>query len=319
MVGVVRDGEENEMTQRRDIEFVTEGGVVLRGWLFEPDGKGPHPAITMAHGFAGVKEHGLERFARFFADAGFVVLVHDHRGFGASDGAPRYDIDPWIQIADWRRAISFVEAQPSVDPERIGVWGSSYAGGHAIVLGATDRRLRAVVAQVPTVSGYEQSLRRVAPDQQNALEASFIDDERRQYRGEPPATQAVVSSDPATPAAYRSPDAVAFYNQPAPEGAWHNVMTVRSSLAARNYEPGAWVSRVSPTPLLMIAALNDTITIADLQLAAYERALQPKKLVTVAGGHFDPYVDQFDQAAGAARDWFIEHLRSSETTKGKEL
>ena len=40
----------------------------------------------MAHGFAGVKEHGLERFARLFADAGFVVLVHDHRGFGASDG-----------------------------------------------------------------------------------------------------------------------------------------------------------------------------------------------------------------------------------------
>jgi uncharacterized protein len=319
MVGVVRDGEENEMTRRRDIEFVAEGGVVLRGWLFEPDGKGPHPAITMAHGFAGVKEHGLERFARFFADAGFVVLVHDHRGFGASDGTPRYDIDPWIQIADWRRGISFLETEPSVDPERIGLWGSSYAGGHAIVLGATDRRLRAVVTQVPTVSGYEQSLRRVAPDQQDALEASFIDDERRQYRGEPPATQAVVSSDPATPAAYRSPDAVAFYNQPAPEGAWQNVMTVRSSRAARNYEPGAWVSRVSPTPLLMIVGLTDTITIAELQLAAYERALQPKKLVTVAGGHFDPYLDQFDQAAGAACDWFIEHLRSSETTHGKEL
>jgi hypothetical protein len=112
---------------------------------------------------------------------------------------------------------------------------------------------------------------------------------------------------------------VAFYNQPAPDGAWHNVMTVRSSRAARNYEPGAWVSRVSPTPLLLIVALNDTITIADLQLAAYERALQPKKLVTVAGGHFDPYLDLFDKTAGAARDWFIEHLSSSETTTGKAL
>ena len=113
-------------------------------------------------------------------------------------------------------------------PHRIGLWGSSYAGGHAIVLGATDRRLRAVVAQVPTISGYQQSLRRVAPDQVPALEAAFIDDERRQFRGEPPATQAVVSTDPATPAAYRAPDAVAFYNQPVPEGVWHNVMTVRS-------------------------------------------------------------------------------------------
>jgi uncharacterized protein len=303
---------------REDVEFSAEGAVSLRGWLFVPDGPGPFPAITMAHGFAGVKEHGLERFARFFADAGFVVLVHDHRGFGASDGSPRYDIDPWVQIADWRRAISFLEAQPNVDPQRIGLWGSSYAGGHAIVLGATDRRLHAVVAQVPTISGYEQSLRRVAPDQQAAVEAAFIDDERRQFRGEPPATQAVVSADPATPAAYRAPDAVAFYNQPAPKGVWHNVMTVRSSRAARMYEPGTWISRVSPTPLLMIVGLNDTITLSDLALAGYQRALQPKKLVTIPGGHFDPYTDQFDKAAGAARDWFIEHLQAPETTEGKE-
>ena len=158
------------MVERQDVEFPVEGGVTLRGWLFIPDGPAPHPAITMAHGFAGVKEHGLERFARAFTDAGFVVLVHDHRGFGASDGAPRFDVDPWVQIADWRRAISFLENQPFVDADRIGLWGSSYAGGHAIVLGASDRRLRAVVAQVPTISGYQQSLRRVAPDQVPALE-----------------------------------------------------------------------------------------------------------------------------------------------------
>jgi uncharacterized protein len=305
---------------RQDVEFAAEGDVTLRGWLFVPDGPGPYPAITMAHGFAGVKEHGLERFGRSFADAGFVVLLHDHRGFGASDGSPRGDIDPWVQIADWRRAISFLESRPSVDPQRIGVWGSSYAGGHAIVLGATDRRLRAVVAQVPTISGYEQSLRRIAPDQQAALEAAFIDDERRQFGGEPPATQAVVSADPATPAAYRAPDAVAFYTQPVPEGVWHNVMTVRSSRAARMYEPGSWISRVSPTPLLMVVGLSDTVTLTDLALGAYERALQPKKLITIAGGHFDPYLDQFDTAAGAARDWFIEHLTPENhgTTEGAD-
>jgi cephalosporin-C deacetylase-like acetyl esterase len=42
--------------------------------------------------------------------------------------------------------------------------GTSYAGGHAIVLGATDRRLKAVVAQVPTISGYEQGLRGIPPE-----------------------------------------------------------------------------------------------------------------------------------------------------------
>ena len=297
------------MVEQLDVGFRVEGNVTLRGWLFVPDGRGPRPAITMAHGFAGIREHGLDRFARVFADAGFVVLVHDHRGFGVSDGQPRFDVDPWRQIADWRFAISYLQSHPAVDADRIGLWGTSYAGGHALVLGATDRRLKAVVAQVPTISGYQQSLRRVAPDQVASLEASFIDDDRRVFAGEPPATQLVVSADPATPASYHSPEAVAFYNQPLPEGVhYENQVTVRSTRAARMYEPGQWVSRVSPTPLLMIFGLNDTITLTDTGLAAYERALQPKKLVTIAGGHFHPYLSQFEKSSGAARDWFIEHL-----------
>jgi len=296
------------MAHRRDVSFAGEDGVTLRGWLFAPDGPGPHPAITMAHGFAGVKEHGLERFAQAFSAAGFVVLVHDHRGFGASDGSPRSDIDPWVQIADWRRAISFLESQPFVDPGRIGLWGSSYAGGHAIVLGATDRRLRAVVSQVPTISGYQQSLRRVAPDQVSALEAAFADDDRSQFRGALPATQAVVSADRSVPAAYYAPDAVSFYTQPLPDGAWDNVVTLRSSRAARMYEPGTWIARVSPTPLLLVVGLHDTITVTDLALAAYEAALQPKRLVTIDGGHFNPYLTSFPEASGAALAWFTEHL-----------
>jgi cephalosporin-C deacetylase-like acetyl esterase len=296
------------MTEREDVEFEAEGGVTLRGWLLSPDGPGPHPAITMAHGYAGVKEHGLERFAWAFAEDGFVVLVHDHRSFGASDGEPRQDVDPWRQIADWRRAISFLESRPEVDPRRIGLWGTSYAGGHAVVLGATDRRLRCVVAQVPTISGYEQGLRRIPPDGVAALEEAFAEDERAQARGEPPRYQAIVSADPAVPAAYRAPDAIDFYRQPIPEGIWENTVTVRSTRAARMYEPGVWIGRVSPTPLLMVVGLNDTITVTDLALAAYERALEPKRLELIPGGHFDPYLSSYTQASGAARAWFREHL-----------
>jgi cephalosporin-C deacetylase-like acetyl esterase len=296
------------MTERQDVEFEAEGGVALRGWLLLPDGPGPHPAITMAHGYAGVKEHGLEPFARAFAEDGFVVLVHDHRSFGASDGEPRQDVDPWRQIADWRRAISFLESGPEVDPQRIGLWGTSYAGGHAVVLGATDRRLRCVVAQVPTISGYQQGLRRIQPDAVAALEDAFAEDERAQARGEPPRYQAIVSADPAVPAAYRAPDAIDFYRQPIPEGIWENTVTVRSTRAARMYEPGVWIDRVSPTPLLMVVALHDTITLTDLALAAYERALEPKRLALIPGGHFDPYLSGFTQTSHAARAWFREHL-----------
>jgi fermentation-respiration switch protein FrsA (DUF1100 family) len=304
------------MSERIDVEFEAEGGVMLRGWLYLPDGPGPHPAITLAHGYAGIKEMGLERFAEAFADDGFVVLVHDHRGFGASDGEPRHDIDPWRQIADWRRAITFLENRPDVDAQRIGLWGTSYAGGHAIVLGATDRRLRAVVAQVPTISGYEQGLRRIAPENMAALEEAFSDEERAQARNEPLRYQAIVEADTTVPASYRAPDAIDFYLQPVPEGAWENTVSVRSTRAARMYEPGVWISRVSPTPLLMVVARNDTITVTDLALAAYERALEPKRLQLVAGGHFDAYRASFDQASEAALAWFREHLEHHSKTEG---
>jgi fermentation-respiration switch protein FrsA (DUF1100 family) len=296
------------MIKRTDVEFDVDGGVKLRGWLFVPSGAGRRPAITMAHGYAVVKEHGIEPFAKAFAEAGFVVLLHDHRGFGASDGQPRQDVDPWRQIADWRRAISYLESLDIVDPKRVGLWGTSYAGGHAIVLGATDRRLRCVVAQVPTISGYEQGLRRIAPESVLALEEMFADDDRAQLRGEPPRRQAIVSADPAVPASYRAKDAIDLYLQPTPEGAWVNEVTVRSTRAARMYEPGHWAARVSPTPLLMVVATRDTITLTDLALAAYERALQPKRLLTIEGGHFDPYLSGFNASSEAAVEWFKQHL-----------
>jgi fermentation-respiration switch protein FrsA (DUF1100 family) len=300
------------VTAKHNVRIPVDGGVELGGWLFVPDGTRPQPAITMAHGFAGVKEHGLERFARAFAAAGFVVLVHDHRTFGASEGEPRNDVDPWTQIADWRRAISYLETRPEVDPNRIGLWGSSFAGGHAIVLGATDRRVRCVVAQVPTISGFEQGQRRVSPDGLPALESAFREDDRAQFRGEPPRRQAVASADATAAAAYRSADAIGFYLQPMAAGHWENSVTLRSTRAARMYEPGIWIARVSPTPLLLVVAREDTITVTDLALAAYERALEPKKLALVPGGHFAPYADQFALAEAAATGWFREHLGAND-------
>jgi dienelactone hydrolase len=181
------------MFRKQDVRFPAEGGIELSAWLFVPERQaGRLPAITMAHGCAGTKYHGIEPMAAAFAEAGFVVLLHDHRGFGGSGGEPRQDINPWQQITDWRR----------------GLCGTSYAGGHAIVLGATDRRLKAVVAKVPTIDGYASGLPRVAPEVVADLEALFAADERAQPRGEPPATQAIVSADAARAAAYKAADAV---------------------------------------------------------------------------------------------------------------
>jgi fermentation-respiration switch protein FrsA (DUF1100 family) len=51
-----------------------------------------------------------------------------------------------------------------------------------------------------------------------------------------------------------------------------------------------------------------TVTPTDLALKAYEQALQPKKLVLLSGGHFVPYVEQFEESSNAAKEWFTRHL-----------
>src|ERR671924_2129737 len=142
---------------RHDIEFDAEG-VTLRGWLYLPDGVGgPVPTVVMAHGFSAVKEMHLDSFAEAFAAGGLGALVFDNRNFGASDGEPRQEIDPWAQVRDYRHAITYAQTRPEVAAGRIGVWGSSYSGGHVLVLGAIDRRIRCVVAQVPLVSGHDNA------------------------------------------------------------------------------------------------------------------------------------------------------------------
>ena len=75
------------------------------------------------------------------------------------------------------------------------------------------------------------------------------------------------------------------------------------------YEPGAYISRVSPTPLLLVVAAGDVLTVSDLAIGAYEEAREPKTLVILPGGHFDAYTGpDFELSSGAARDWLVQHL-----------
>ncbi|WP_328460840.1 hypothetical protein [Streptomyces sp. NBC_00448] len=88
-------------------------------------------------------------------------------------GTLQRDIDPYQQIADWRWAITYLGTRGEIDEQRVGVRGFSYAGGHALVLGVTDRRIKAVYARAPTDSGYETGLRRVPPHEVRTLEERF--------------------------------------------------------------------------------------------------------------------------------------------------
>ncbi len=90
---------------------------------------------------------------------------------------------------------------------------------------------------------------------------------------------------------------------------WHNAVTLRSVEMFLEYEPGTYISRVSPTPLLMVVAAGDILTVSDLAIDAYENAREPKKLVILPGGHFGAYTGpDFELSSGAARAWLVQHL-----------
>ena len=295
---------------RRDIEFDAEG-VTLRGWFYDADGRsGPAPTVVMAHGFSAVKEMYLDRFAEAFAAAGLNALVFDNRNFGASDGEPRQEIDPVQQVRDYRHAITYATTLDEVDPTRIGAWGSSYSGGHVLVLGAIDRRVKAVVAQVPLVSGSANVAELVRADFRAGFRQMFDDDRAARYRGDPPAMVPVVAEDPLAPSALPTPDSWTWFTETGKLRApsWKNEVTLRTVEMLGEYEPAAYIARISPTPLLMVVAREDHLTPAHLAIDAYERAREPKRLVILPSGHFDAYVDGFDEASAPARDWFVEHL-----------
>ena len=294
---------------RKEIEINAEG-VTLRGWLYSPEDKpGSSPIVVMAHGFSGVKEQYLDRYAEAFSNAGIYVLVFDNRNFGESDGTPRQEIDPWQQIRDYRHAITFASLLPEIDQNRIGIWGTSYSGGHVLVVGAIDRRVKCIVSQVPTISGSASAQRRIRSDLVSATIDRLNEDRVARFKGKDPMMIPVVGEEMTTPCALAGDEPWEFFqNSIATAPAWRNEITLRTVEMAREYEPGVYIPRISPTPLLMIVGTSDTVTPTDLALNGYEQALQPKKLVLLDGGHFVPYVDKFKESSNAAKDWFTKHL-----------
>ncbi|HEU4977446.1 MAG TPA: alpha/beta fold hydrolase, partial [Solirubrobacteraceae bacterium] len=138
------------MAEREDLTFPS-GGEQCAAWLYrphQPDGESV-PCVVMAHGFSATRSDGLPAYAERFAAAGFAVLLFDYRHFGDSGGEPRQLVHPSRQREDYRSAIAFARTLRGVDPERIALFGSSFSGGHVVVVAAGDERVAAVIAQAP--------------------------------------------------------------------------------------------------------------------------------------------------------------------------
>jgi uncharacterized protein len=295
---------------RTDVEFKVEDGTTLRGFLHTPDHGRPAPGIVMAHGFSGIKEQ-IDHYAAAFSARGFTVLVHDHRSFGSSEGSPRWEVDPYQQIADWRDAITFFSELDAFDAEQgLGIWGSSFAGGLAIVVAANDARVSCVVAQIPNVSGHLNSRQMFGPRVRRQLADMFARDRRNRINGGEPAMIPVFSTDPdelcALPPVVRQHFIDSGYEE-APN--WSNQVTLRSLENYIDFEVMGWVEHVAPKPLLMIVGATDNLTFPEIQLKAFEMAREPKSVHVHSGGHFQTYYPPyFSPTSTVAGEWFEKHL-----------
>lgn len=302
--------------QKEEVEF-TSAGETIRADLYKPDGAdGPLPVVVMAGGWCYVKELRQPDYAKAFVAAGMAALIFDYRGLGASDGALRQHLDPWDQIEDYKSAISYVETRSDLDAERIGAWGISYSGGHALILAAIEPRIRAAVSNVPVINGYQTMWRVHGSERFRLLKETVLDDRRKRFATGEHGTMPM-SCDPATGLSTWPFDEVrtVFEDLKASQAPRHEHWnTIASVELLMQYDASAYVHRILDTPVLMVTAAGDDITLEDLEIAAFNGITNPTKrlLVLPETSHMTLYsnVSRLEIAANAARDWFLEHLVS---------
>lgn len=283
---------------------ITSEGVRLHAELFSLKslaGK-PLPTVIMAHGWGGVAA-SFRRDAIDFANAGYLVITFDYRGWGESDSrvvltkpSPikpvpgqnqrftaevtevREYVDPLEQTADWFNVISWAVGEPMVDKDRIGIRGSSYSGGHVFYVSALDSRVKAAVSQVGAfdsrwvVAGAEK-------------ETTYAEATRRAH-GE----------------AYPAPRAVAVGRL---IGA-----PIRESLA--RYAPIEMAPLVRDTAVLFVVAEKEELfDNKDHAKLAYDRMPgTKKKYISIPNiTHYGVYREQREQAVKYAIEWFDQYLK----------
>jgi len=263
--------------------------------------------VILAHGFAGIREARLDAFAERFAAAGMAALVFDYRHFGASAGEPRQLLDIPRQHQDWRAAIAYARALDGVDPDRVALWGTSFSGGHVVVVAAGDERIAAVVAQAPFMDGLP-TLRGLGAAHALTLTRAGVRDELHRLRGRAPHLVGVVGP-PGARAVMTTPDAEPGYLALIPPGVeFRNAVAARVALRVGAYRPVRAAARVR-CPLLVCICDRDAITPPGPAAKAAARAPRGEARHYDAG-HFDIYVgDVFERAVADQVAFLSRHLR----------
>jgi dipeptidyl aminopeptidase/acylaminoacyl peptidase len=290
----------------KPVTFYSEG-IKLAGDVFLPDDLKPgerRAGIVLCHGYTGVRNIYLPDNARVLAEAGYVVLNFDYKGWGDSEGA-KTRLAPYSRVADVQAALSFLSAHPQVDPDRIGIYGTSYGGATVVFVAAIDPRVKCVVSVVGIGNGarWMRSVRR--PDEYHDILARA--DEDRRTRALTGVSKLADRNEILLPdrqsaelgAAARRDNPFAVTQVP--------LEFVDDTLG---FNPEWVVDRIAPRPVLFITADDDRLVPPQESEAMYARAGEPKKLVVLTGvGHYEVYGGEpFRRVMDETLAWYRAHL-----------
>lgn len=287
---------------------VMSEGVRLSAELYSPKSAAGKqlPTIIMSHGWGGTAAL-LRNVAMDFAHAGYFVIAFDYRGWGASDSrviltAPepakkegnkftaevmeiREVVDPLEQTQDIFNVIHWAMGEPQVDKNRIGLWGSSYSGGHVVYVAAHDPRVKCIVSQVGAMDSRPTAQLASAGSAEDQYKLAYEEATKR-ARGE---------------IGYPAPRARVIGNlQGAP---------IREKLL--RYSPVDDAAMIKNCAMMFVVAekeeLFDNAKHAKL---VYDRAREPKKYVVIPGiTHYGVYTTARVEATKLEIEWYDQHLK----------
>lgn len=266
--------------RRRPVTFAS-GGVLLAAELHFP-GPGVHPGVVICPGWAGRRSKSSEALAAALADAGFAALAFDFRGFGASQG-DRHRLIPAEQAQDINAAAHYLRSHRAVDPARVAAVGILTGGAAALQAAAENPAIAAVVAFYPFGDGarWLRSMRRYW--EWRGLEAMISADRVRRAAGE---ASLIVDADQIL---MRGPESITIdetgqlrsvADRPSRD---ERRLNLESAEAIMEFAPERVAARLSPRPVLIIAAEDDLLLPVDEARTLYRHLRQPRKLVVLKG------------------------------------
>lgn len=271
-----------------DVFFYSDG-LCIAGYLHAPDDWKPgdplRPGILMLAGYAGNPHFDCIHMMRRLCAAGWFVFAFEYQGYGKSEGKTGRH-RPLEQAQNTYDALSYMQTIPGIDPERLGIYGTSFGGSHGIWVTAFDERVKCLVASTAITDG-ERWMRLVRrPWEWLEFKDRVMEDARRRARtGEPKIVQKGEIM-------IRDPDALRQRELQLKEGKASPIedIDLESAEAAFRYKPEWVADKISPRPVLMIYAERDTLAPAEEQLSCYAKLGEPKKLVKLPGvSHYDSY------------------------------